>query len=178
MDAAREERLRALGDAEPTAQSDREKEEWGDSDEEPDDAQRELMRRTAMHLSNSPNPAQLEMRILANHGADRRFAFLRGRWGRAWRTAKAGVRMEKEEKKEGGGLGGLAGYGDSDEDENSANGEGKPDTGKGAETGADKMSPSATEQVVIGEDEEALKAARRAKAKEWAARRRAAKEAD
>src|SRR5262245_9501806 len=75
------------------------------------------MRRTAAHLCSSPNPAQLEMRILANHGGDKRFAFLRGRWSHAWRKVKLKVRNEKEEEKQKSsesGLGGLAAYGDSD----------------------------------------------------------------
>lgn len=71
---------------------------------------------------SSPNPAQLEMRILANHGADKRFAFLRGRWSRAWKIAKGRIRLEQEEEKRRSeeakqkkvGLGGLSGYGDSD----------------------------------------------------------------
>lgn len=84
------------------------------------------MRRTAAHILSSLNPAQLEMRILANHGADPRFAFLKGRWSRAWRTSKAHVRAEKKEEEESranvkasdGALGGLAGYAsDSDEEQ-------------------------------------------------------------
>ena len=86
------------------------------------------MRRTATHVLSSPNPAQLEMRILANHGADPRFAFLRGRWARAWRVAKSKIKLEfqeaerkraeKDNDQKGGGMGGLAGYGsDSGEDE-------------------------------------------------------------
>ncbi|EEB88528.1 hypothetical protein MPER_13589, partial [Moniliophthora perniciosa FA553] len=34
---------------------------WGGSDEEPEDTQKDLMRRTAKHILSSPNPAQLEM---------------------------------------------------------------------------------------------------------------------
>ena len=89
--------------------------------QKPDDAQRELMRRTASHIMSSPNAAQLEMRILANHGTDPRSAFLRGRWSRAWRLTKGKLRLEleaEERRKEeeaqqssGATLGGLAGYG-------------------------------------------------------------------
>ncbi|KIL63732.1 hypothetical protein M378DRAFT_186945 [Amanita muscaria Koide BX008] len=96
IDQAREERLKARlaedGEEEDNKKQD-EEEVWGGSDEEPDDAQKELMRRTAVHLHSSPNPAQLEMRILANHGADKRFAFLRGRWSHAWRLAKYKVQL-------------------------------------------------------------------------------------
>ncbi|KIL63719.1 hypothetical protein M378DRAFT_164155 [Amanita muscaria Koide BX008] len=81
------------------------------------------MRHTAVHIHSSPNPAQLEMRIPANHGADKRFAFLRGRWSHAWRLAKYKVRLQTEEaakekdmEQKSDNLVALAGYGDSDED--------------------------------------------------------------
>lgn len=84
---------------------------------QPDPTQRTLMIKTAQHLLTSPNPTQLEARILANHGKDGRFAFLRGRWGKVWREVKEGVLKEKEGKEKGGGLG-LGEYGsDSDSDE-------------------------------------------------------------
>lgn len=125
IDQAREERLKArlAEDGEEDNIKQEEEEVWGGSDEEADDAQKELMRRTAVHLHSSPNPAQLEMRILANHGADKRFAFLRGRWSHAWRLAKYKVRLQTEEaakekdvKQKSDNLIALAGYGDSDED--------------------------------------------------------------
>ncbi|QRV81308.1 hypothetical protein RhiJN_09323 [Ceratobasidium sp. AG-Ba] len=92
-----------------------EEEKWGGSDEEPDDAQLELMTRTAVHILASPNPVQLEMRILANHGRNPKFAFLRGRWSRAWARVKSGgVHNEKKVSGDDGGkktsgIGGLAG---------------------------------------------------------------------
>ncbi|TBU60293.1 hypothetical protein BD310DRAFT_340456, partial [Dichomitus squalens] len=50
MDRDREARLRAIR-AEDGSDEERDpKESWGGSDEEPDDAQRELMRRTASHI--------------------------------------------------------------------------------------------------------------------------------
>jgi len=55
------------------------------------------MERTATHLVASPNPGQLEMRILTNHGADDRFAFLRGRWKDSWQKIKANAESEKAE---------------------------------------------------------------------------------
>ena len=55
-----------------------------------DDGQAACMRKTAAtHLLSSPNPVVLELRILANDGADLRFAFLRGRWSRSWDSIKA-----------------------------------------------------------------------------------------
>ena len=140
------------------------------------------MRRTASHILSSPNPAQLEMRILANHGADPRFAFLRGRWSRAWRLAKGKVRLEQEEEKKRrveaakvqSSIGGLAGYGDSDE-ESGSGGEGQDEVQQPpvqvsgtADAGQHTDPPEADAEV---------KAARRARAREWAEKRRAAKEA-
>ncbi|KAJ7152960.1 hypothetical protein C8R46DRAFT_1357377 [Mycena filopes] len=118
MDQAREERLRArrAEDGEPE-----EEEVWGGSDEEPDEAQTLLMERTAASIMTTSNPAQLEMRILANYGTDKRFAFLRGRWKTAWTGMKRKAKKADEDKKAAeataGGLGTLADYGDSDEEE-------------------------------------------------------------
>ena len=123
------------------------------------------------------------MRILANHGADPRFAFLRGRWARAWRLTKGKLRLEQEAEKRkaaeaveragsNGGLamGGLAGYGDSDDDEQG--GEGDEQVAEAAE-GAKGQAGSPPPEPA--QDDDALKAARRARAKEWAERRRAEK---
>jgi len=131
------------------------------------------MRRTATHILSSPNPAQLEMRILANHGGDKRFAFLRGRWARVWKFEKGQVITEIEAKKQfqdeeqnRAGLGVLADYGDSDEEDE--------ETDKN-----DKLSTeSKGEEVVITnspdtDTDAAIKEARRARAKEWAEKRRA-----
>ncbi|KAH9974407.1 hypothetical protein BGW80DRAFT_179775 [Lactifluus volemus] len=94
---------------------------WGGSDEEPpDETQIELMRRTASHVARATNDAQLRARILAHHGADPRFAFLRGRWARAWVRAQADARREvfaEREVQNAGALGGLTGYGSGAERE-------------------------------------------------------------
>ncbi|KAJ6558175.1 hypothetical protein B0H19DRAFT_1150228 [Mycena capillaripes] len=169
MDQAREERLKArrAEDGEP------EEEDvwpWGGSDEEPDEAQAELMERTAASIMSTGNPAQLEMRILANYGADKRFAFLRGRWKAAWTAMKRKAQRDQDAKKSSpvskntsataatGGLGNLADYGDSDaddgDDENEDEVEAVPDTQADAETAL---------------------AARQARAKAWAELRRASK---
>ncbi|KAF7290748.1 hypothetical protein MIND_01315500 [Mycena indigotica] len=123
MEKTREERLKArsIEDGVP------EEDVWGGSDEEPDDPQRQLMERTAKNMMAADNPTQLEMRILANYGADGRFAFLRGRWKRAWASAKHDAKLEQENAKakeaSGIGLGTLADYGDSsaEEDADDAN---------------------------------------------------------
>ncbi|XP_006456571.1 hypothetical protein AGABI2DRAFT_188468 [Agaricus bisporus var. bisporus H97] len=158
FEQAQEERVKArIDEEEEDAREAIDDDPWGGSDEEPDDTQKELMRRTAVHLVSSPNPAQLEMRILANHGADKRFAFLKGRWSRSWRLVKAKLRVEKQQKereekqeKEVKGLGVLAGYDSGSEDESES---------------------EVTQKVDSPEDEE-KKELRRQKAKEWTVRRR------
>lgn len=112
LEQAREERLRALREEE---ESEVASDTWGGSDEEPDQTQKEVMRRTASHILASPNPAQLEMRILAHHGSDKRFAFLRGRWKRVWNSLKGNMEVERKinEKQETVGLDALADYEDS-----------------------------------------------------------------
>lgn len=90
---------------------------------QPDEEQKELMQRTANHLLASPNPTQLEMRILANHGTDKRFDFLRGRWARAWNLLKAKERQRKQNIADASSvkpLGTLAGYGSDDASEGSS----------------------------------------------------------
>lgn len=174
IDRNREDRLRALAETDESEQLDL----WGGSDEEPDNIQSELMKRTALHLLSSPNPAQLEMRILANHGADKRFAFLRGRWSRAWRMTKERLRQEKVDQSAQSlrasrnvGLGGLAAYGDSDD-------EGSEEDSESGETSPFKVSESSATALDSLENrnvrlEEAEQEARRARAREWAAQRRA-----
>lgn len=145
---------------------------------QPDEPQRELMRRTATHVLSSPNPAQLEMRILANHGADGRFAFLKGRWARAWRLTKAHAQLERAKAKEQpqakAGLGGLSGYGGSESESSGSEAnqasDAPADEGAQAEDTNDSL-PSASPPA-IADDE--IKAARRARAKEWAQKRRLA----
>ncbi|RPD54551.1 hypothetical protein L226DRAFT_539304 [Lentinus tigrinus ALCF2SS1-7] len=193
IDRDREARLNALRaeDGDGDDESGDPREQWGGSDEEPDNAQRELMRRTAAHIMSSPNAAQLEMRILANHGADPRFAFLRGRWSRAWRLTKGKLRLEREaekrkaeeevqQKSKTATLGGLAGYGssDSEEEDNECT---AAEVYKKEDVPVEKP-PSPVEEpkppvLQLQEpNDDTLKAARRARAREWAEKRRAAKE--
>ncbi|KAG6839966.1 hypothetical protein C0991_010006 [Blastosporella zonata] len=178
IEHAREERVKARR-AEDGESSAEEEQPWGGSDEEagsyhictkPDDTQRDLMQRTATHLMSSPNPTQLEARIFANHGSDARFAFLRGRWSNTWQIMKGKARMalakEKEKEKEStGGLSGLAGYGDSDADSDD----------EGEVNDEDKVEPRpAVPEVALvpATDTDAAMERRRARAKEWAEKRR------
>lgn len=144
------------------------------------------MRKTATHISSSPNPAQLEMRILANYGGDKRFAFLRGRWTRFWKLEKAragaeaeALRRTQEDERSGAGLVGLADYGDSDQDgeEDSGGDEGQESNGKSS---VDLENNKVIEGIRgecqaegVDESDAAIKEARRARAKEWTKKRRA-----
>lgn len=193
IEKSREDRLKALRDE---REEDPPEDAWGGSDEEvrisrtyiwliflltryqPDDSQKELMNRTATHIVSSPNPAQLEMRILANHGADNRFAFLRGRWSRAWNTTKAKARSSLNKEKPqpqqsnmNGALGGLSGYGASDDDSDS---EAEENTDPIPTPVVNNASEARDNKII--DEEEAIKEARRAKAREWAQKRRAQKE--
>ncbi|KAG8760446.1 hypothetical protein FRC11_000400 [Ceratobasidium sp. 423] len=167
LEKERQDRLRALAEEDEVNGRRAEPPEalWGGSDEEPDDVQADLMRRTATHIRASPNPTQLEMRILANHGADPRFAFLRGRWKRAWaRMRQEQVRPTNLETKMSM-IGGLTAYAsDSDSGQRSGDEE---------EFDQNVHAVQETPPVSAEHDElERLKAERRARAKEWARKRR------
>jgi hypothetical protein len=154
----------------------------------------DLMRRTAAHTVRATNDAQLRARILAHHGADVRFAFLRGRWSHAWALAQAeanrAVLEEREKAQSAGGLGGLTGYGsgsneDDAEDDNGGGGGGGSDAvnsiGDNVTERTQVLEGAAEDEQATQEaqsEEVALRAAqeaRRAKAREWAEKRRAAK---
>ncbi|VDC05262.1 unnamed protein product [Peniophora sp. CBMAI 1063] len=174
IEQLREDRMRALAadDEEEPVDED----PWGGSDEEPDDAQRAIMQRTAGHLLASPNAAQLEMRILANHGSKREFSFLRGRWARAWATVKAQVRAEKQgpPKKVDAGLGGLTAYDSGSDDGSNEEAEETSATVQTRTAPDDPTSDTHIHETLV-HDEDAAKQARRARAREWAERRRAEK---
>jgi hypothetical protein len=154
----------------------------------------DLMRRTAAHTVRANNDAQLRARILAHHGADVRFAFLRGRWSHAWALAQAeanrAVLEAEREKAQGvGTLGGLTGYGsgseDDAEDDNGGGGDGDGDAVDGSNdnvTERTQVLEGATEDGQATQEAQseevvlrAAQEARRAKARKWAEERRAAK---
>ncbi|KAI6006416.1 hypothetical protein EDC04DRAFT_2969232 [Pisolithus marmoratus] len=177
IDHAREERMRAIlaRDREREGATEEDSDVWGGSDEEPDETQKELLRRTAVHVVSSPNPAQLEMRILANHGADKRFAFLRGRWSRAWKVSKELARQEQREAQKAEKLSGssslqglIADYGDSEESGD------EPSEGEAVEDKAVNVAkPLVRDFDSAGPDEADRQKARRERARDWSARRRA-----
>lgn len=82
------------------------------------------MAHTAVSLSKSPNPHQLEMRILANHASDDRFSFLQGRYKHAWDKVKLETRLKNQndpakKAKEEKAIGALVGGYESSDDEES-----------------------------------------------------------
>lgn len=109
------------------------------------------MKKTQTALSSSDNPSLLEMRILANHGSDPRFSFLRKgkaqKWKSEWEKIKRGeeVVIEKaEEEKEM----------DQDEEKKKQLDE-KEGKGKGKATDQDeKETKSKSGLVMYGSDSE------------------------
>ncbi|GAA5824850.1 hypothetical protein JCM3770_001143 [Rhodotorula araucariae] len=166
-----------------------------------------LMRRLHATLAASPNPALLELRILANHAADTRFAFLRpgargGRWRGVWERLRRGEKVggEKGPMVQASSMAGIAAYGSSDEDEDEDEDEGEDGPAveapvvcadgnvEGRTAGDGAADPDAVVRVVpvsADDDGDALDAAERRKkeakadkARQWARRRREAREAD
>ena len=141
------------------------------------------MRRTAAHVVRATNDAQLRARIFAHHGADPRFAFLRGRWGRAWARVQAqahrAMLAEREaEAQNAGALGGLTGYGSGSEDDAEDEDASAGDDGDVTEHAPGSEDAPEPLQEADQSEDLALRAsqeARRAKAREWAEKRRAAK---
>ncbi|KAF9044560.1 hypothetical protein BDZ89DRAFT_1059041 [Hymenopellis radicata] len=117
MGQAREERLRARIEEDGEGDEDL----WGGSDEEPDESVKQVMEKTAKLILLAPNPTQMEMKILVDFGEKQpAFAFLKGRWKRRWRIIRASTSRDLKQAEElqaaSKGLGGLAGYGDSDDE--------------------------------------------------------------
>ncbi|BGP29106.1 hypothetical protein JCM10296v2_000844 [Rhodotorula toruloides] len=174
----------------------------GGEDEEPGPIQLALMTRLHSTLSSSPNPSLLELRILANHSKDERFAFLRegGRWRSVWgelRRGERGVDGRRKEIEQGKavaakkeGLAGLVGYGsdsDDEEEQEQTGGRAEPERAAGADEAVASLAdldptpgPTATaeEATADGDLERRAKQALKAeKAREWARKRREAREA-
>jgi hypothetical protein len=135
------------------------------------------------------------MRILANHGSDPRFAFLRGRWSRTWRAIKnppPSTSPGLAQKTGPAALRGLAGYGDGSDSEDEDSGQDKEVAGGAVDetspitlariaesrANAENTQESTTDicpsPVDVGDDAEAkAKAERRARAKLWTSSRKA-----
>lgn len=129
----------------------------------------DLMKRTARAMRAAGNPKVLEMKILANHGSDGRFAFLsskaKGRAREVWQKLLNGVEDVEDRKERKGstgmGMGQLAGYGSESD--------GGDDNDNEGEEVQRQQSPKA-----LGDEEsEARKReARLQRAREWSKRRR------
>jgi hypothetical protein len=144
------------------------------------------MKKTAQHVFSAPNAAQLELRILANHGADKRFAFLKGRWSQSWRKIKTAAQKGKEQPATSNTiLGGLAAYSDSDSDSDQAD-DGVREGDAGADVVVTKAGDFSNDHILdassdpppppaLDADEAEKRARRVAKAKEWAEQRRMSK---
>lgn len=76
------------------------------------------MKKLHLTLSASPDPSLLEMRILANHGVDPRFSFLRkgGKFREVWDQLRKEVDTVKENPMVASGSG-LVAYGSDSEEE-------------------------------------------------------------
>jgi hypothetical protein len=193
MEESRQKRMRALEEREAAERDPNDPAGWGGSDEEvcltsinfmfsvhslyfvwalwqPEEKQLTLMERTAASISRSKNPQQLEMRILANHGSDPRFAFLRGRWRRAWEHIKEPP-PPRPIAAVASNLSGLADYAEDSESEDSEQSPPHPrlsEIGSSNDTilGLDKSMPDSLEMPAVQTE-------RRERAKLWAAKRRA-----
>ncbi|WVQ72612.1 hypothetical protein IAR50_002170 [Cryptococcus sp. DSM 104548] len=150
-------------------------------DEEPPEGILSLMSHTALALSASPNPSVLEIRILTNHSTDERFAFLRGRYKKAWEAVKEKLRREKEEKarkeERERGLGGLGGYGSDSESEDGSEGTPEPPADEGVPPPPEEDVPPLPfpPPLPSGDDEEEKKRQRRLRVEEWKRKRAEAK---
>lgn len=162
-----------------------------------------LMVKTAAAVRAATKPKQLELRILTHHGGDERFAFLRRNGGRAnevWERLKAGETLkwedvdeseEAESRRKGvaqaAGL--LSGYDSESESEgerrDDAPAVGKIDTPQEhvEDRNGDASSPPGAAAVTdLEASTEAIDSGQKAKdriarARQWAAQQRAAKEA-
>lgn len=136
------------------------------------------MLHTAKSMYAAPNPKSLEMRILANHATDKRFAFLRnGRWTGEWEKVKRGVRVEMGLEKAEGAVVLLGGYG-SDSEEESEDGKGEEEGGKEPASPPppppspppdefDMPDPDAVDEVKADVDLEETRRIRRERLGEW-----------
>ncbi|KAK4705680.1 hypothetical protein P7C70_g508, partial [Phenoliferia sp. Uapishka_3] len=166
LNEGREERLRAI----------KEQEEAARIADEPDETQLAMMYKLHQTLLASPSPSILEIRILANHGSDPRFSFLRrdGKWREIWEKIRAEKKRDPEpikqvEEKSHGALG-LVAYGsDSDSEEEPT------EAVEEVVTVKEEISTPSPVVTEGGEAERLKKEAKAERAREWAAKRKAAR---
>ncbi|KAM0746896.1 hypothetical protein T439DRAFT_329169 [Meredithblackwellia eburnea MCA 4105] len=173
LEAGREDRLKALRDLEDAEHA----------ENEPSGAQLALMHKLHATLSSSPNPSILEIRILANHGSDPRFQFLRngGQWRDVWERIRAGQKgvdspgvtdETKDDKLADRARSSLVAYGSDSDSEVEEEGDKEEKKGTKDDEANPIISDLPAASVVV--DDVARKKLERAK--EWAAKRKAARE--
>lgn len=150
------------------------------------------MNKLSATLQAAQDPALLEMRILANHGSDPRFSFLRkgGKWREEWETIRKGGKsggVESTKPNPNATIGAAlvgASYNSDDEDQGDTDvlereqeeGTARPSTG--AEASADlNVSAERDETSAETEAERAKRAAKAEKVKEWARKRKETRDA-
>ena len=120
------------------------------------------------------------MRILANHASDTRFAFLKGRWKKAWEASKMEVRKAKEgdpkkkakeEKAMGALVGGYESSEEADVESDHASGDGALDLSDGLPSEVHTVGTEERGQTIDLGDLSAKQQERRRRAEEWKRRR-------
>lgn len=135
------------------------------------------MRRLHSTLLSAADPSLLELRILANHGADERFAFLRrgGKWRAQWEEMRKGGGEDQKAAEEAKGTQGLVAYGsDTSDEEDAAQADRKEAEPPSAATGT---TPAQLEEEKAETQARARREAKAVKVREWAQRRKEAREA-
>ncbi|GAA5962069.1 hypothetical protein JCM3765_005510 [Sporobolomyces pararoseus] len=200
LERGREERMRLLEEQEAREREAAGEASVGDEETEPSETQLSMMKKLHTTLSAAQNPSLLEMRILTNHSNDPKFQFLKkgGKWRDVWERIRRGEKVEFEKKNEDGrtgggvGLAGLGDYGSSDseneeeEKEEEKEEDVKESSPQAERTGVDSgdigviLAPleDSVDSVPVEEDEEERKKkeAKAEKVKEWARKRKEARE--
>ncbi|GAA5986408.1 hypothetical protein JCM5350_002911 [Sporobolomyces pararoseus] len=196
LERGREERMRLLEEQEA-----REREAAGeaaveDDETEPSETQLSMMKKLHTTLTAAQNPSLLEMRILTNHSNDPKFQFLKkgGKWREVWERIRRGEKVGFGEKsgnsQSGGGVGlaGLGDYGSSDSEneeeeakeeleESAPQPEQAEIDSEGLEARQAVVEPSADSgEIEEDEEERKKKEAKAEKVKEWARKRKEARE--
>ncbi|GAA6007212.1 hypothetical protein JCM11491_003046 [Sporobolomyces phaffii] len=193
LERGREERIRLLEEQE-ASRAGHHRQTSEDLETEPSETQLSMMKRLHSTLSTAQNPSLLEMRILTNHSSDPKFQFLKkgGRWREIWERIRRGEDVASAENSvptsQGGtsvgGLVGLGDYGSSDEEQVDETTDPATATEEQRENGESRSEPGGTvAEFEAGaandrdeEEERKKKEAKAEKVREWARRRKEARE--
>ncbi|KAI5478575.1 hypothetical protein MNV49_004834 [Pseudohyphozyma bogoriensis] len=168
----RMERLKAREEEDRLREEERRKKE--EEENTPTETQLAMMFKLHSTLRSADNPALLEIRILANHGSDAKFGFMRkgGKFNSIWEDIRSGKRKEAAATppspppdQSPAQNGGLVGYESDSQDE--------------AEEKAKEESPREEPSRDAGDDEAAakLREEKARKVAQWAKKRKEAREA-